>query len=126
MKKNIDKDFDEICKKDIRNSISVAFNNIAQELSDLGFSDNEIERWLNTKGSQAKMLLCGYINEEIKKHITSIKDSKEIAAFVRDLQKRQDVNNQLSAEQFGDEIAKKIKETFSRRGGEKCLFPEKK
>ena len=52
--------------------------------------------------------------------------SKEIAAFVRDLQKRQDVNNQLSAEQFGDEIAKKIKETFSRRGDKKCLFPEKK
>lgn len=41
--------------------------------------------------------------------------SKEIAAFVRDLQKRQDVNNQLSAEQFGNEIAKKIKETFNHR-----------
>lgn len=115
MRKIIDKYFDEICKKDIRNSISVAFNNIAQELSDLGFSDNEIERWLNAKGNQAKSLLCSYIDEEIKKHITSIKDSKEIAAFVRDLQKRQDVNNQLSAEQFGDEIAKKIKETFNHR-----------
>ena len=126
MKKIIDKYFDEICKKDIRNSISIAFNNIAQELSDLRITYNEIEQLLNAKGNQAKSLLCGYIDEEIKKHITSIKDSKEIAAFVRDLQKRQDVNNQLSAEQIGDEIAKKIKEAFSRKGGKKCLFPEKK
>ena len=55
-----------------------------------------------------------------------MKYRKETAAFERELQKRQDVNNQLSAEQFGDEIAKKIKEAFSRRGGKKCLFPEKK
>ena len=35
--------------------------------------------------------------------------SKEIAAFVKELQKRQEANNQLSVEQIGAEIDKKIK-----------------
>ena len=68
MKKIIDKDFDEICKKDICNSLSIAFNSIAQELSDLRIADNEIEQFLNAKGTQAKSLLCTYIDEETKKN----------------------------------------------------------
>ena len=72
MRVNIDRDFDIACNKDIRNRISIAFNNLVAMLLHFGFSSDRFENLIKTKGEYAKSLFCTYIDEEVSKHITSL------------------------------------------------------
>lgn len=72
MRVNIDRDFDIACNKDIRNQISIAFNNMVATLLYYGFSSDRYEDLIINKGEHAKSLLCTYIDEEVSKHITSL------------------------------------------------------
>ena len=76
---NIDRDFDISCNKDIRNQISIAFNNLVATLLCFGFSSDRIEDLIKNKGEYAKSLFCTYIDEEVSKHITSLANHQDKA-----------------------------------------------